>query len=148
LSQYDFASLGLDSALLDNLASLGYSEMTPIQAQGLPPILANKDVIAKAKTGSGKTATFALGLLNKLDVKRFRVQTLVLCPTRELADQVSVEIRKLARGIHNIKVLTLCGGMSFGPQVGSLEHGAHIIVGTPGRVEEHLRTYNNMSTVF
>ena len=104
--------------------------------------MANKDVIAKAKTGSGKTATFALGLLNKLDVKRFRVQTLVLCPTRELADQVSVEIRKLARGIHNIKVLTLCGGMSFGPQVGSLEHGAHIIVGTPGRVEEHLRKSN------
>ena len=139
MSQYDFASLGLNTALVENLSSLGYSEMTPIQAQGLPPILANKDVIAKAKTGSGKTATFALGLLNKLDVKRFRVQTLVLCPTRELADQVSVEIRKLARGIHNIKVLTLCGGMSFGPQVGSLEHGAHIIVGTPGRVEEHLR---------
>ena len=116
--------------------------MTPIQAQALPPILANKDVIAKAKTGSGKTATFALGLLNKLDVKRFRVQTLVLCPTRELADQVAVEIRKLARGIHNIKVLTLSGGMAFGPQVGSLEHGAHIIVGTPGRVEEHLRKAN------
>jgi ATP-independent RNA helicase DbpA len=116
--------------------------MTPIQAQALPPILANKDVIARAKTGSGKTATFALGLLNKLDVKRFRVQTLVLCPTRELADQVAVEIRKLARGIHNIKVLTLCGGMAFGPQVGSLEHGAHIIVGTPGRIEEHLRKAN------
>ena len=116
--------------------------MTPIQAQALPPILANKDVIAQAKTGSGKTATFALGLLNKLDVKRFRVQTVVLCPTRELADQVAVEIRKLARGIHNIKVLTLCGGMAFGPQVGSLEHGAHIIVGTPGRVEEHLRKAN------
>ncbi|MDB9971015.1 ATP-dependent RNA helicase DbpA, partial [Porticoccaceae bacterium] len=88
------------------------------------------------------TATFALGLLNKLDVKRFRVQTLVLCPTRELADQVAAEIRKLARGIHNIKVLTLCGGVAFGPQVGSLEHGAHIIVGTPGRVEEHLRKAN------
>lgn len=138
----DFAKLGLNSALVDNLESLGYREMTAIQAQGLPAILANQDVIAKAKTGSGKTATFALGLLNKLNVKRFRVQTLVLCPTRELADQVSVEIRKLARGIHNIKVLTLCGGMSFGPQVGSLEHGAHIIVGTPGRVEEHLRKAN------
>ncbi|MDB4261169.1 ATP-dependent RNA helicase DbpA, partial [Porticoccaceae bacterium] len=99
-------------------------------------------IIARAKTGSGKTATFALGLLNKLDVKRFRVQTLVLCPTRELADQVAAEIRKLARGIHNIKVLTLCGGVAFGPQVGSLEHGAHIIVGTPGRVEEHLRKAN------
>ena len=142
LSQYDFASLGLHPALVDNLASLGYTEMTPIQAQALPPILANKDIIAKAKTGSGKTATFALGLLNKLDVKRFRVQNLVLCPTRELADQVAAEIRKLARGIHNIKVLTLCGGMAFGPQVGSLEHGAHIIVGTPGRVEEHLRKAN------
>ena len=142
MSQYDFASLGLNSALVDNLSSLGYTEMTPIQAQALPPILANNDVIAKAKTGSGKTATFALGLLNKLEVKRFRVQTLVLCPTRELADQVAVEIRKLARGIHNIKVLTLCGGMAFGPQVGSLEHGAHIIVGTPGRVEEHLRKAN------
>ena len=116
--------------------------MTPIQAQALPHVLENKDIIARAKTGSGKTATFALGLLNKLDVKRFRVQTLVLCPTRELADQVAAEIRKLARGIHNIKVLTLCGGVAFGPQVGSLEHGAHIIVGTPGRVEEHLRKAN------
>ena len=142
MSQYDFAILGLNTALVDNLVSLGYTEMTPIQAQALPPILANKDVIAKAKTGSGKTATFALGLLNKLEVKRFRVQTLVLCPTRELADQVAVEIRKLARGIHNIKVLSLCGGMAFGPQVGSLEHGAHIIVGTPGRIEEHLRKAN------
>ena len=142
LSQYDFASLDLNPALVDNLATLGYTEMTPIQAQALPSILANKDVIARAKTGSGKTATFALGLLNKLDVKRFRVQTLVLCPTRELADQVATEIRKLARGIHNIKVLTLCGGVAFGPQVGSLEHGAHIIVGTPGRVEEHLRKAN------
>lgn len=90
LSEYDFSSLDLNPALVDNLASLGYSEMTPIQAQALPSILASKDVIAKAKTGSGKTATFSLGLLNKLDVKRFRVQTLVLCPTRELADQVGL----------------------------------------------------------
>ncbi|MDA9983462.1 ATP-dependent RNA helicase DbpA [Porticoccaceae bacterium] len=142
LSEYDFARLALNPALVENLASLGYQEMTPIQAQALPHVLENKDIIARAKTGSGKTATFALGLLNKLDVKRFRVQTLVLCPTRELADQVAAEIRKLARGIHNIKVLTLCGGVAFGPQVGSLEHGAHIIVGTPGRVEEHLRKAN------
>ena len=142
LSEYDFARLALNPALVENLASLGYQEMTPIQAQALPHVLDNKDIIARAKTGSGKTATFSLGLLNKLDVKRFRVQTLVLCPTRELADQVAAEIRKLARGIHNIKVLMLCGGVAFGPQVGSLEHGAHIIVGTPGRVEEHLRKAN------
>jgi ATP-independent RNA helicase DbpA len=112
--------------------------MTPIQAQSLPAILAGKDVIAQGKTGSGKTAAFGLGLLHNLNVKRFRVQALVLCPTRELADQVAKEIRKLARAIHNIKVLTLCGGTPLGPQIGSLEHGAHIIVGTPGRIEDHL----------
>ena len=139
MSQTDFASLGLSPELLTNLASMGYAEMTPIQAQSLPPILAGKDVIAQGKTGSGKTAAFGLGLLAKLDVKRFCIQVLVLCPTRELADQVAKEIRKLARTTHNLKVLTLCGGMPFGPQLGSLEHGAHIIVGTPGRVEEHLR---------
>jgi ATP-independent RNA helicase DbpA len=113
--------------------------MTPVQAQSLPPVLAGKDIIAQAKTGSGKTAAFSLGVLAKLNVKRFRIQSLVLCPTRELAEQVAVEMRKLARGIHNIKILTLCGGVSIGPQIGSLEHGAHIIVGTPGRVDDHIR---------
>lgn len=139
MSQTSFSTLDLNPSLLQNLETLGYNEMTPIQAQSLPFMLQGKDVIAQGKTGSGKTAAFGLGLLANLDVKRFRVQSLVLCPTRELADQVAVEIRKLARSIHNIKVLTLCGGVPFGPQIGSLEHGAHIIVGTPGRVEEHLR---------
>ncbi|WP_305374992.1 ATP-dependent RNA helicase DbpA [Photobacterium leiognathi] len=139
MSQTAFSTLNLNPDLLSNLTSLGYDAMTPIQAQSLPLILEGKDVIAQGKTGSGKTAAFGLGLLQNLRVKRFRVQTLVLCPTRELADQVAKEIRRLARAIHNIKVLTLCGGMPFGPQIGSLEHGAHIIVGTPGRVEEHIR---------
>lgn len=141
-SNTSFSSLGLKPGLLQNLESLGYSAMTPIQALSLPSIIAGKDVIGQGKTGSGKTAAFGLGLLNSLDVKRFYVQSLVLCPTRELADQVAKEIRRLARAIHNIKVLTLCGGMPFGPQIGSLEHGAHIIVGTPGRVEEHVRKNN------
>ncbi len=101
-------------------------------------MLEGKDVIGQGKTGSGKTAAFGLTLLQNLNVKRFRVQALVLCPTRELADQVAQEVRKLARAIHNIKVLTLCGGMPMGPQIGSLEHGAHILVGTPGRVLDHL----------
>jgi len=139
LSQIPFSTLKLKPGLLANLSTLGYETMTPIQAQSLPHILAGTDVIAQGKTGSGKTAAFGLGLLDNLNVKRFRIQTLVLCPTRELADQVATEIRRLARGIHNIKVLTLCGGVPFGPQVGSLEHGAHIVVGTPGRVDEHLR---------
>jgi ATP-independent RNA helicase DbpA len=135
----DFSQLSLNKAMLENLESLGYQQMTAIQAQSLPLILAGKDVIAKAKTGSGKTAAFGIGLLAKLNVQRFAVQCLVLCPTRELADQVSKEIRRLARATHNVKVLTLCGGMPFGPQLGSLEHGAHIVVGTPGRIHEHLR---------
>jgi ATP-independent RNA helicase DbpA len=138
LTQTSFSSLALKPDLVSNLATLDYNEMTPIQAQSLPLIIDGKDVIAQGKTGSGKTAAFGLGLLQNLDVKRFRIQSLVLCPTRELADQVAKEIRKLARGIHNIKVLTLCGGVPMGPQIGSLEHGAHIIVGTPGRILDHL----------
>jgi ATP-independent RNA helicase DbpA len=138
LSLLDFSTLKLKPALIQNLESIGYTAMTPIQQQSLPHILAGKDVIAQGKTGSGKTAAFVLGMLEKLDVKRFRIQALVLCPTRELADQVAQEVRTLARTIHNIKVLTLCGGTPLGPQIGSLEHGAHIIVGTPGRIEDHI----------
>ena len=133
-----FSSLPLSTDMLSNLESLGYSEMTPIQAQSLPLILQGKDIIAKAKTGSGKTAAFGIGLLAQLDVKKFAIQSLVLCPTRELADQVAKEIRRIARATHNVKVLTLCGGVSIGPQLGSLEHGAHIIVGTPGRIVDHI----------
>ncbi|MDB5980392.1 MAG: dbpA [Pseudomonas sp.] len=125
--------------MLANLESLGYAEMTPIQAQSLPVILKGMDLIAQAKTGSGKTAAFGIGLLNPINPRFFGCQALVLCPTRELADQVAKEIRRLARSEDNIKVLTLCGGVSFGPQIGSLEHGAHIIVGTPGRIQQHLR---------
>ena len=137
-----FNNLPLHPELLSNLDDLGFHSMTPIQALSLPKILDGQDVIAQAKTGSGKTAAFGLGILNKLDVKKFRVQCLVLCPTRELAGQVAKEFRTLGRKIHNIKVLTLCGGAAFGPQKGSLEHGAHIVVGTPGRVEDHLRKQN------
>jgi ATP-independent RNA helicase DbpA len=134
-----FATLPLKPSLLQNLTSLGYDKMTPIQAHSLPLILAGTDVIAQAKTGSGKTAAFGIGLLSRLVVPNFGVQGMVLCPTRELADQVSKELRRLARFIDNIKILTLCGGVPFGPQLGSLEHGAHIVVGTPGRMLDHLR---------
>lgn len=139
MSKKNFLSLGLPNGFVDNLTSLGYCEMTAIQAESLPKILAGEDVIAKSKTGSGKTAAFGLGLLASLEVKNFCIQAIVLCPTRELADQVSKEIRRLARSTHNVKVLTLCGGKSIGPQIGSLEHGAHIIVGTPGRIEDHIK---------
>ena len=134
----NFKDLQLEAEMLTTLDSLGYANATPIQAQTLPLILDGKDIIAEAKTGSGKTAAFGIGLLTKLDVKRFRVQSLVLCPTRELADQVAKELRRIARFKHNIKILMLTGGESFGKQLGSLAHQAHIIVGTPGRVLKHL----------
>ncbi|HHQ4489892.1 TPA: ATP-dependent RNA helicase DbpA [Aeromonas hydrophila] len=134
----EFSSLNLSPALQDNLASLGYLQMTPIQAQSLPLVLDGKDLIAKAKTGSGKTAAFGLGLLANLDVNRLEVQALVLCPTRELADQVATEIRRLARTLPNVKLVTLCGGTPTAPQSATLSFGAHIAVGTPGRILKHL----------
>lgn len=134
-----FSTLPLPSEQIGNLDSLGYREMTPIQAASLPLALAGRDLIAQAKTGSGKTAAFGLSLLDKINPRDFGAQALILCPTRELATQVASEIRRLARYRQNIKVVVLCGGQSIGPQIGSLEHGAHIIVGTPGRIQDHLR---------
>jgi ATP-independent RNA helicase DbpA len=135
---FDFSALPLNEATLANLAQLGYHQMTPIQAASLPPALAGKDLIAQAQTGSGKTAAFALALLAGLNPRWFAVQALVLCPTRELADQVSAEIRRLARAQDNIKVVTLCGCVPLRGQRASLENGAHIVVGTPGRIMDHL----------
>jgi ATP-independent RNA helicase DbpA len=133
-----FASLPLPPQMQANLQQLGYLSMTPIQAASLPLALAGKDLIAQAKTGSGKTAAFTLPLLMNLNPRRFAVQGLVLCPTRELAEQVTQEIRRLARAEDNIKTLTLCGGAPIRNQLASLEHGAHIVVGTPGRILDHL----------
>ncbi|MBI5918563.1 MAG: ATP-dependent RNA helicase DbpA [Nitrosomonadales bacterium] len=133
-----FDRLPLAPAILATLKQLGYDSMTPIQAASLPITLDGHDLIAQAKTGSGKTAAFALPLLTRLNPRRFAVQAMVLCPTRELADQVTQEIRRLARFIDNIKIVTLCGGATMRPQMASLEHGAHIVVGTPGRIMDHI----------
>lgn len=133
-----FASLPLPPAVQANLQQLGYLSMTPIQAASLPLALAGRDLIAQAKTGSGKTAAFTLPLLANLNPRRFAVQALVLCPTRELAEQVTQEIRRLARAEDNVKTLTLCGGAPIRTQLASLAHGAHIVVGTPGRILDHL----------
>jgi len=137
-----FSTLPLTTAQLANLATLGYLAMTPVQAASLPLALAGDDLIVQAQTGSGKTAAFALALLSKLELEGqtqpFAVQALVLCPTRELADQVTTEIRRLARSADNVKTLTLCGGVPLRNQTESLRHGAHVIVGTPGRVLDHI----------
>lgn len=129
----------LPPAQLTNLNELGYLTMTPVQAAALPATLAGKDVRVQAKTGSGKTAAFGLGLLQQIDASLFQTQALVLCPTRELADQVAGELRRLARFLPNTKILTLCGGQPFGMQSDSLQHAPHIIVATPGRLLDHLQ---------
>ncbi|HFN6477374.1 TPA: ATP-dependent RNA helicase DbpA [Citrobacter farmeri] len=135
-----FATLNvLPAAQLENLNELGYLSMTPVQAAALPAILSGQDVRVQAKTGSGKTAAFGLGLLQHIDVTLFQTQSLVLCPTRELADQVAGELRRLALFLPNTKILTLCGGQPFGAQRDSLQHAPHIIVATPGRLLDHLQ---------
>lgn len=133
-----FDQLPLAPSTLATLGQLGYQTMTPVQAAALPLALAGHDLIVQARTGSGKTAAFALSLLARLQARQFSIQALVLCPTRELADQVTLEIRRLARADENVKVLTLCGGAPIRNQLASLEHGAHVIVGTPGRILDHL----------
>jgi len=151
VTQQAFASLPFPASLLDKLEQMGYRSMTPIQSASLPVSLAGKDLIAQANTGSGKTAAFGLALLSKLNPRFFGTQALVLCPTRELATQVAQELRKLASYQQNIKVVVLCGGQGIGPQIGSLEHGAHIVVGTPGRIQDHLNkntlTLSDVNTV-
>ncbi len=132
----EFTVLPLLPELQQALAVLEYTRMTPVQAATLPPILAGRDVIAQARTGSGKTAAFGLGLLSTLSPDAGRVQSLVLCPTRELADQVGKEIRRLARFMPNIKVSVFCGGVPLRPHLASLVHPPHVVVGTPGRLQE------------
>jgi ATP-independent RNA helicase DbpA len=134
----DFASLGLSPALLSVCAELGYSSMTSIQAESIPPLLAGKDLIGQSKTGSGKTAAFALPILERMHIERRSIQALVLCPTRELCAQVAREIRKLGRRHPGLQVLTVSGGEPIHSQIRSLAKGVHLVVGTPGRVIDHL----------
>ena len=133
-----FSTLALPDALLRGIDALGYAAMTPVQAQALPAILEGRDLIAQAPTGSGKTAAFGIGLLQPLDPAAVRTQALVLCPTRELADQVGGQLRRLASGIPNVKLSVLCGGIPLAPQLASLAHAPHVVVGTPGRILELL----------
>ncbi len=129
----------LSQPLTEVLEELGYTSLTPIQAQSIPPLLAGKDLIGQSETGSGKTAAFSLPILEKLRLSLRRPQALILCPTRELSSQVAREIRKLGRRLAGLQVITLSGGQLLGPQIGSLEQGVHIVVGTPGRVCDHIR---------
>lgn len=128
----------LSEELINNLKSLKYIDMTPVQEASLPAIIAGKDLIAQAKTGSGKTAAFGIPIVMNIDTDSYDPQALIMTPTRELAEQVGKELRRLARYRHNVKIVTLAGGTPMRPQMASLERGAHIVVGTPGRLKDHL----------
>ena len=133
-----FSALALRPELIQALKAVHYEQMTPIQADSAPAILEGRDLLAQAQTGSGKTAAFAIGILNKLEVSIFKTQALVICPTRELSDQVAQEIQRLASALANTRVLTLCGGKPMHDQLASLKREPHVVVGTPGRLKKHL----------
>ena len=133
-----FADLGLPPALLASLSAVGYETPTPIQAATIPPLLAGRDVLGQAQTGTGKTAAFALPILAQLDLAKKLPQCLVLAPTRELAIQVAEAFQKYAAGLPGFHVLPIYGGQSYTPQLRGLQRGAHVVVGTPGRVIDHL----------
>jgi ATP-independent RNA helicase DbpA len=133
-----FAAFPLSETLLKVVAELGWTTPTPIQAKAIPLLLAGKDLIGQSSTGSGKTAAFTLPLIEGLDLSQRRPQALILCPTRELCAQVAREFRKLGRKEAGLAVVILSGGQPLAPQLTSLSRGAHVVVGTPGRVQDHL----------
>ena len=136
-----FEELGLYPQLLRAIKEMGFEEATPIQSQAIPVVMSGVDVIGQAQTGTGKTASFGIPLLMKVDPNNKKTQAIVLSPTRELAIQSAEEIRKLAKYMHGIKVLPIYGGQEISKQIRSLKGGVQIVIGTPGRVMDHLRRH-------
>ena len=134
-----FDELQLDERILRAVADMGFEEASPIQAQAIPVQMEGRDIIGQAQTGTGKTAAFGIPLLQKVDPKSKKLQAIALCPTRELAIQVADEIRRLAKYMHGVKVLPIYGGQDIVKQIRSLKDGTQIIIGTPGRVMDHMR---------
>ena len=133
-----FADLGLSAPVMAAVTEVGYESPSPIQAATIPALLQGRDVLGQAQTGTGKTAAFALPILSRLDLGKAKPQTLVLAPTRELAIQVAEAFQRYAAQIPGFHVLPIYGGQSYQPQLGALKRGVHVVVGTPGRVIDHL----------
>lgn len=136
-----FSESGIHPDILRAVQEMGFEIMTPIQEQSVPVLLEGKDIIGQAQTGTGKTAAFAIPMIQKIDAEIKKPQGIILCPTRELAMQAAEEIRKLAKYMHGVKVLPVYGGQDIGKQIRALAQGVQIIVGTPGRVMDHLRRH-------
>ncbi len=139
MTQITFKDLALSPEILKAIEEIGYVKPSPIQAEAIPVVLSGKDIIGQAQTGTGKTAAFMLPILEKIDPKNRNVQALVLCPTRELAVQVHEESKKFARNMRDVHILSIYGGQSYDPQIRALKKGVQIVVGTPGRVMDHMR---------
>ena len=134
-----FEELQLDDRILRAVTDMGFEEASPIQAKAIPVEMEGHDIIGQAQTGTGKTAAFGIPLLQKIDPKKKKLQAIALCPTRELAIQVADEIRNLAKYMHGIKILPIYGGQDIVRQIRGLKDGTQIIIGTPGRVMDHMR---------
>lgn len=134
-----FEDLNLDAKILRAVTDMGFEEASPIQSQSIPLEIQGVDIIGQAQTGTGKTAAFGIPLLQKVDPKNKKLQAIILCPTRELAIQVSDEVRRLGKYMHGVKVLPIYGGQEIGRQIRSLKDGVQVIIGTPGRVMDHMR---------
>ena len=136
-----FEESGLDERIIRAVKEMGFESMSPIQQQAIPAVLEGKDIIGQAQTGTGKTAAFGIPVLQMIDPQVKGVQCIVLCPTRELAIQAADEIRKYAKYMHGIKVLPIYGGQDINRQIRSLAGNVQIVVGTPGRVMDHMRRH-------
>lgn len=134
-----FNEIGLKAPILKAAEAMGYEEMSPIQAQAIPVILEGRDIVGQAQTGTGKTAAFGLPMIQNLDPKNKDLQAIVLCPTRELAIQVSDEFHKFSKYLHGIRILPIYGGQDINRQIRALKGGVQIVIGTPGRVMDHMR---------
>src|SRR5574344_586530 len=138
----------IDVRILRGIKEMGFEVMTPIQASAIPLLLEGKDIIGQAQTGTGKTAAFGIPLIQKIDCDNKHLQAIVLCPTRELAIQAAEELRKLAKFMHGLKILPIYGGQDINTQIRSLKTGVQVVVGTPGRVMDHMRRHTmKLSTI-
>ena len=134
-----FEDLSIDNKILRAITDMGFENPSPIQASAIPIALEGKDIIGQAQTGTGKTATFGIPLLQRVNPDEKKLQSIVLCPTRELAIQVSDEFHKMAKYMHGVKIVPIYGGQDIVRQIKALKAGAQVVIGTPGRVMDHMR---------
>ena len=137
----NFEELNLDPKIMRAVTEMGFEQASPIQAKSIPIAMEGKDMIGQAQTGTGKTAAFGIPVLQRVDPHKKKLQTIVLCPTRELAIQSANEIRKLSKFMHGVKVLPIYGGQEISKQIRSLKGGVQVVIGTPGRVIDHIRRH-------